>query len=177
VVLRRSIWLLFGFLGCIRPEPAPAPAAQHPVAAVLVLEDARGKPVAAPAILHEELVRALEHEGLQPRWSNEAVDLGRLGSTPARVRWLAARHSGASVMLIEARVRFFNEVEGRFRWDVDVKATAFDGARIDDAVTSAFDAPAILNFPHQGETDALSYAAVPIAREIAELGALFLEAR
>lgn len=163
---------------CIRPEAKGPVGTRLQVVGHLVIEDARGQRVNPPPTWRAEIDQQLADRGIVATWTEaQDADLTERRSTQARQRYFGGRSVHSDHLLIEGSVRFYNEVEGRFRWTVSIKASFFPGPAIDKAMETRFDAPAILNFPHQGAADALQYAAAPVAHEIAELGALYLDTR
>lgn len=71
------------------------------------------------------------------------------------------------VLLVEQRVHFFSQLDGRYRWEV---ATALTGSRSDGAkATDPFEIPIILMYDHEKEREAIASAASDIANRVGVL--------
>lgn len=96
-----------------------------------------------------------------------AAALSRGQTTPQRLSWAVEQADGADfVLLVEATAVYNTQIEGRFRWMVEVTSTI---ARADDpagAATKTFQVPVFLQFVHEKEAAALSAAGVVIERQV-----------
>lgn len=152
--------VLIALLGC--PKAAPVDAAT-PVAAVrvLVLEapDER-PPLALPDAIGARVDDVLATHGIVAA-PVVAVDFDTRRSTAQRLDGLP---NDQTVVLVEAVARFSTELQGRWRWTVDVRATIDppDG----DPVTTAFAVPVFLDRFQDREVEALEAAMPGIERRL-----------
>ena len=97
-----------------------------------------------------------------------AAPLSRLQTTSQRAAWVADQADGAQyLLLVETTATYTTQIEGRFRWTVDVTATI---APTDDptaGATKTFRVPVFLQFAHEKERAAVAEAAVVIERQVA----------
>lgn len=71
------------------------------------------------------------------------------------------------VLLVEQRVHFFSQLDGRYRWEV---ATALTAARADGATArDPFEIPVILMYDHEKEREAIASAASDISTRVGVL--------
>jgi hypothetical protein len=179
MVLRSSALLLVVVaLGCLHRDTPPKPERTVPLAVYIVNGTGQtASRIDTPKALRERLMARLAPVGLQVDVRDSSAE------TATNTKVLAAsiaKHAAAQtghperILLLETQSQFYNELEGRFRWTVLVQATFFYVSRPGDALSTSFDAPAILNFPHQGASDALRFAADPIAREVAAVARRFI---
>ncbi len=71
------------------------------------------------------------------------------------------------VLLVEQRVQFFSQLDGRYRWEVGTTLTASraDGSKASDP----FEIPVILMYDHEKEADAIANAASDVANRVGVL--------
>jgi glycosidase len=95
-----------------------------------------------------------------------------------RLSALVAAAAGAPlVMLVESKVVYFDQMQGRFKWTVYARITL---ARPDDlasATTKEFDIPVFLRFDREKEHEALVEAGPAIAERAGQLADEYLGAR
>lgn len=71
------------------------------------------------------------------------------------------------LLLVEQRVQFFSQIDGRYRWEVGTQLTA---SKLEGAVAKdPFEIPVILMFDHEKEAEAISYAASDVANRVGVL--------
>ncbi len=169
--------------GCIERSTPTPPARLTAVTVVVANESRKPRFIESPVKLVRSLTAALRKQGLEPQFVEphlfEAA-MREQRSTQARLRTLAknvgmARAPDDFLLLVETDSRFYSELEGRFRWTVEVKASLARRSATDSAVETSFSAPAILVFPHQGGNEALSYVAEPMADQVGRLAREFVD--
>ena len=162
--------------GCLLGKKREQPKGPKiPVTVVLAHKSgASSKNLAAsPKQFASDLESALRRSGFEPtlRDASAVPEVLEVQSSGARMDRLRERFPDQAVFLVETRTVFYTEFRGRFRWTIAVKVSTADAAGKRPKETALFTVPAILNFPHHGVPEALSYAAVPIANEVAAVGA------
>lgn len=128
-----------------------------------------GAPFAPPEALRKAIAKELADHNLEVvELPLEAVSSQRL--TDARFEALkkAPRASGTPYfLLVEQRVQFFSQIDGRYRWEVGTSLTA---SRTEGAVAKdPFEIPVVLMFDHEKEKEAIVYAAPDIANRVGVL--------
>ncbi len=165
------LWLV---LGCLARQDVvkattPLPTVVAPVMGYLD----RRTVEAAPDGLIEALVGELELRGLPPtvvgadRWA-ESFEAKR--NTTHRLEMLGDAVGGSNlVLLVETHATYFSQMNGRYRWTVEVVATVAPANATDGALSSSFAVPVFLDFYHQRETEAVGAAAAVVARNVGAL--------
>lgn len=149
---------------------APAPMDVALVAALEPLEDAAVQPM--PADLSERLVGLLQARNLRPAevavetWEG-AFTKGR--TTRFRVAHVAVATDADLVLVIESFARYGSQLNGRYRWTVQVTASLAPGDKPEEAVVSEFSVPVFLQYHHEREAEAVSAAAPVIERQVGHL--------
>lgn len=182
VLTSRRSWIALGVAGvaaglataagCIgerRPERAAEPTG---VAAYIWLEGADGSAVAVPDAVRARVDGLLRERNLVPTELDDRALAARLASLPtteARLAALAAARPEPWVLLVEARAAFFSQISGRYRWDVDARATLAARGDLEHAQASTLGVAAFLQYDHEREPEALSFVRPQLA---ADLGAL-----
>jgi hypothetical protein len=91
----------------------------------------------------------------------EALSAQRL--TDARFEALKKVAGDAQfLLLVEQRVQFFSQIDGRYRWEVGTSLTAARSGG-GSVAKDPFEIPVILMFDHEREAEAISYAASDVA--------------
>lgn len=91
----------------------------------------------------------------------------QLQPTPADFE--IAKHVGtveSPVLVLESRAEFYAQVNGRFRWEVDVKIDIFDGT---DHISEELTIPVFHQFHHERQAEALEAALPTLERKIHSL--------
>lgn len=155
--------------GCIEHKPPVRAATPTPVGLSIVLESFDTPSVTAgPPDVEARVAREATDRNLVVAPSPVDASFAELRSTDAR---LAALGSGAH-LLLECAPRFSSQVNGRYRWSVEVTAT-LDPPR----ASRTFSVPVHLLYAHEDEDDALSQAAPVIALQVGALLDAWVEAK
>lgn len=101
------------------------------------------------------------------------------GKTSAqRLAALVAAAGGSPlVMLVECKVVYFDQMQGRFKWTVFAKLTLARPDDLSNAATREFDVPVFLRFDREREHEALVEAAPAIAERAGQLADEYLAGR
>jgi glycosidase len=163
-VLRLGVVLIFA-AGCIHRPPQQKAATPTPIVVGWALAAER---VAAPLDLPEKL-RARVGVALSDR--NLRVSDERMPSyarlTVRRLEALRNLQPTGLVLLIEAKPTFFSQLDGHYRWSVAVKLTV--STRAGELAEDTFTLPALLQFEHEQEAEALNAVADDIAQRAGTL--------
>lgn len=149
---------------------APSPMSVAVVAALEPLEDATVRPM--PAEIDRRVNQLLLARNLRPvaiaeaDWES-AFTKGR--TTRFRVAHAALTSETDLVLVVEAFARYGSQLNGRYRWTVQVSASLAPGGKPEDAVTSEFNVPVFLQFSHEQEAEAVAAAATVIERQLGHL--------
>ncbi|GMU60767.1 MAG: hypothetical protein AMXMBFR34_25300 [Myxococcaceae bacterium] len=154
--------------GCIPKIPRQRLAERAKVAVVYVVDPSRaGESWSPPDGLKKSVAGELDQRNL------EVVELpmdalGGQRLTDARVE--ALRRAGGDapfVVLIEQKVTFFSQLDGRFRWEV---GTAVSAGRPSGAVAKdTFEHPVVLLYDHEREKEAIAQSAPDVAARVGTL--------
>jgi cyclomaltodextrinase len=144
--------------GCLASTPPVRLAEPATIAVRLLLEDASGQREGVPRDVSEALVSGLAARNLRPTvLPPEVAGAEEVRTTSARFASLRAAAPEADfTLLIEARARYFTQIAGRFRWDVDVRLALAGRGAEERPTERSFSAPAHLLFEHEREPEALS---------------------
>lgn len=79
-----------------------------------------------------------------------------------RLAWMTER-TGASpaILLIETRAEFYSQMNGRYRWTVEVRSSLRSTAHPEQLASDSFSVPVFLDFDHEREEAAIA-AAIPV---------------
>lgn len=134
-------------------------------------------PQAAPEALDLSVRRTLTARGLTvndldaTRWS-EAFEKRR--SPIQRLSVLAEAGDARVVCVVDTEARFYSQLNGLFRWVVDVDvAVGLSDAPV-DATTVHFSVPVFLRFQHEREAEAIASAVPVIERRVDRVVGEFL---
>lgn len=161
-------------LGCIGARPPERLATATPIAVHVWLDGPESSAMTPPAAFVERLDAALRERNLVPVHAPSPLTSARdLVTTDRRLAAvLAAIPEPAHALLVEARVTFFSQISGRYRWDVDVRSTLAARASPADPATSRSDTigvAAFLQYAHEGSPEALDFVARQVVSAIASL--------
>lgn len=155
-------------LGCLPKVPRQRLAEQAKIGVGYIVDpSASGAPWAPPDALKVALAAELADHNLEVvEVPLEALSRQRL--TDARFDALKkASPELPFVLLVEQRVQFFSQLDGRYRWEVGTTLTV---ARADGATArDPFEIPVILLYDHEKEAEAISSAAPDIAARVGVL--------
>lgn len=126
-----------------------------------------GAPFAPPAALKAAIKKELDDHNLElVEVPFELIAAQRLTDA----RFLAVEKGAGDarfLLLVEQRVQFFSQIDGRYRWEV---GTALTASRVDGhTAKDPFEIPVILMFDHEKEAEAISYAASDVANRVGVL--------
>ncbi|MFT3709205.1 MAG: hypothetical protein QM817_16300 [Archangium sp.] len=71
------------------------------------------------------------------------------------------------LLLVEQRVQFFSQIDGRYRWEVGTALTASRAAG--PVAKDPFEIPVILMFDHEKEREAIAYSANDVSNRVGVL--------
>ncbi|MBS1152529.1 MAG: glucosyl hydrolase family protein [Myxococcaceae bacterium] len=163
--MKRAACLLLLLTGCLKTVPQQKAATLTPLTVGWALEgDHSAELVPAPEKLKAQVSEALIVRNLA---LTDAGALSGVRFTAQRLEALRAADPAGWVLLIEARATFFSQLEGRFRWTVSVKLTA--SSKPGELVEDTFSVPALLQFEHEREPQALAAVAGSIAQRAGTL--------
>ncbi|MCC6622360.1 MAG: hypothetical protein IT385_13945 [Deltaproteobacteria bacterium] len=170
-----ALALTAGLAACIgarAPERLPTPT---PIAVHVWLDGPDASGMTPPAAFVARLDAALGERNLVPAHPPSPLPARDLVTTDRRLAAVrAAVPEPAHALLVEARVTFFSQISGRYRWDVDVRATIATSAsssRSDTIGVAAF-----LQYAHEGAPEALDFVARQVVSAVAALVDRHLEA-
>lgn len=153
---------------CLGTAPPTRLASPTPIAVLVHLERADGSKVAVPAAVVAELEAALSARNLVPR-RTEDLDFGLQRTTRARLEQVATASDAPWVLLVEARVRFFSQLTGRYRWEVEVRSSVAPRERLGEAQASDLAVAAFLQFEHEAEPEALAFVRRQLVADAVDL--------
>ncbi len=165
------LWLM---LGCLtRQDVVRAPQATPTVVAPVMGYVDKRAVEAAPEGLTEAVLTELEKRNLPPtvvgadRWG-ESFETRR--TTSHRLEALTDAAGAAHlVVLVETEASYFSQMNGRYRWTVDVVASVAPSDAPDQALTHELSVPVFLDFYHQREPEAVAAGAAVIGRHVGSL--------
>lgn len=157
-----AVLVAFAALGCIPKVPQQRLAERAKVAVVYVVDRAgAGEPWSPPDSLKKAVAAELDTRNLEV----EELPLSALGGqrlTDARLEALKQAAGDAPfVLLVEQRVTFFSQIDGRYRWEVgtSLSASRRGGATAKDP----FELPVVLQYDHEREAAAIAHSASDVA--------------
>ncbi len=157
-----SLLLLALCVGCLPKVPRQRLAERAKVAVAYIVDPGySGTPYTPPDALKKAIAVELDDHNLElVEVPLEAIVAQRL--TDSRFEALKkAANEAPFVLLVEQRVHFFSQLDGRYRWEVATTLTAgrADGTKASDP----FEIPVILMYDHEKENEAIASAASDIA--------------
>lgn len=164
VLLVVSLWV-----GCLPRIPRQRLSERARVAVAYVVDPGySGGAFAAPEALKKAIAAELDDHNLEVvEVPAEALASQRL--TDGRFDALKKASPDAPfLLLVELRVHFFSQLDGRYRWEV---ATTLTAARTNDGVMAhdPFEIPVVLMYDHEKEPEAIASAAPDIANRVGAL--------
>lgn len=161
-----AVAILASVGACLGTSPPPRLPVPAPVVVVVHLERADGDAVAVPDAVWQAIAGTLRARNLEPTRLDDGV-LGPARTSEARLEALRAAHRDASwLVLIEARARFFSQLSGRYRWEVEVRSSVIapGGQSQSDLSVAAF-----LPFEREREPEALAFVRPQLAEDLGAL--------
>ncbi|MBL8921635.1 MAG: hypothetical protein JNJ54_22430 [Myxococcaceae bacterium] len=126
-----------------------------------------GAPTTAPDTLKEAIARTLEERNLSVVEAPLEVLKDQRITDTRRAALEASQPDAPYVLLVELRVHFFSQLDGRYRWEVGAALTA---ARRGGVTTKdAFEVPVVLVYDHEKQRAAMNAASQDIAIRLASL--------
>jgi hypothetical protein len=156
--------LMLTLTACLRPVPVAQAPERTEVELAAVLDSFDDSTVAAPPeALSEVLSPELERRNLVPVSADPALitSFAQIRATDARRAALSKET--APVLLVECAPRFSAQVNGRYRWSVEVDLS------LGELPTRSFVVPVHLLYAHEDEDEAAAEAAPMVARELGRL--------
>jgi hypothetical protein len=165
-LMQLTPWLVLA--SCLGTSPPKRLSVETPIALLVHLESASGEARPVPALVVRELAEALTARNFAVADAPVAA-LGDRRASDQRVQALLAATDAPWVLLVEARARFFSQLAGRYRWEVEVRSSlvARDqsaGAQASDLAVAAF-----LLFEHEAEAEALAFVRRQISDDVGAL--------
>lgn len=160
------MFVLFALSACLKPAAPARARTETPVRVAVILESYDEATVAlAPEVVQKRVAETLTERniGPVPIDASATASFARVRSTEARRTALGT--DAGPVLLLECAPRFSAQVNGRYRWTIDVQATI--GPEHADA--RRFTVPVHLLYAHEQEEEALVEAAPLLAREVGRL--------
>lgn len=171
--MRRALLLTlvaFTVAGCLPKVPRQRLAEPAKIAVGWIVDPSySGSPFAPPAALKEAMQKEFDDHNLQVvEVPLEALAGQRLTDARFEVLKKAGQVQDAKfLLLVEQRVQFFSQIDGRYRWEV---GTALTAARIDGpSAKDPFEIPVVLMFDHEKEAQAISTSASDVANRVGTL--------
>lgn len=155
-------------LSCIPKVPRQRLDAATPILVGYVVDPTySGEATTAPDSLKEAIAKELEGRNLSVvEVPFEVLKDGRI--TDTRKAALEAHQPDAPYfLLVELRVHFFSQLDGRYRWEVGTSLTASKNGGI--TTRDAFEMPVILQYDHQKQRAAINAASSDIATRLGVL--------
>ncbi|MBS2031343.1 MAG: glycosyl hydrolase [Deltaproteobacteria bacterium] len=173
--LATSLALATLFAGCIHTVPEVHLAQPTPVA-VAYFADRNELPseMAVPEDVQAEVRNWLTSRGMTPQPVELANDK-RPRTTGQRLEAMAKANADAPLLvLVELKVTYAAELDGRFKWTVSQKLTMARRSAMAEALSRDTSTPVFLMLAHERESEALLAAAQPIGEHVAKLADEFL---
>lgn len=155
-------------LSCVPKVPRQKLAASTPIVVAYVVDPTyAGLAVTAPDALKEAVAKELAERNLTVVEAPlEALGDGAI--TDARKAALRGFDTEAPyALLVELRVHFFSQLDGRYRWEVGTSLTAWQKSGVE--AKDAFELPVILQYDHEKERAAITSASGDIATRLGVL--------
>ena len=164
--------LFVTLLGCLAHSPAiQAPEQSQALLATMVVTDASRDVAVAPAALASRISETVGARGFAVTALDNQVALdsfGQLRTPSLRQDFLVGTAApGALIVLVEASVRRFGDIGGRYRWSVDVRLWLAPQDNPTAAIETSFTAPVYLDNYHQKVDAALEAAGPSVQRQLA----------
>ena len=167
--MRRALLLcLLVSTACIPRIPIQRLPTTTPIAVAYVVDPSfAGEPSTAPDKLKAVIAATLAERNLQPiELPLDVVKGGKLTDT----RMAAMREANAEppyLLLVELRVQFFSQLDGRYRWEVGTTLTA--ERRGGTQVKDPFEVPIVLMYDHEKHAAAMVAASNDIGSRLGVL--------
>jgi hypothetical protein len=165
--------------GCLASQPALRVPAGTPVAVVVTLGSHDGRGHAFPTSVRDAITAELVARGFAPLFIEDGVGENARNSSisnlevygrDARFAKIAATAPEVSwVLVVDASVRFFSQLTGRFRWDVGLDMQLARRDRLDEVARVSVAVPAFLQYAHEREPEAVVFVRRQLLTELGGL--------
>lgn len=168
--MRALVWLLVlsSCLACLPRVPRQRLSERAKVAVAYIVDPGyAGTAFTPPDALKKLIAAELDDHNLEVvELPLEAVAAQRL-TDPRYEALKKAAGDAPFLLLVEQRVHFFSQLDGRYRWEVATTLTAAraDGTRASDP----FEIPVVLMYDHEKEREAIAAAANDISKRVGVL--------
>lgn len=166
-----SLLLLAGCLAKHAPVQAPGHLAVSVAGCMAVLDSTEVQ--AVPATLDEAMYALFGERNLlaKPVAADRFLTLfATRRTTPHRLATMADVATDTDLLfLVETTVAFYSQMNGRYRWTVDVVATISPRGDLTEAFSAHFQVPVFLDHAHEQEDEALTAASPLIERRLGAL--------
>lgn len=154
--------------GCLPKVPKQRLDARATIAVAYVVDPSySGEPFTPPDALKNAIKAELDAHNLEVVEVPLEVVKGQRLSDARFDALKRSGHDAPFLLLVEQRVHFFSQLDGRYRWEV---ATALTASRGDGATAKdPFEIPIVLMYDHEKEREAISSAATDIATRVGVL--------
>lgn len=170
---RPALWvataLALSITACLASASPQRLATSTPVAVVLHLESSSGRAHPVPDAVARGVEAVLAQRSLVPSVIEPAAAFATTRSTPQRLDLVRESSDAPWIMLLEARARFFSQLSGRYRWEVELRVSLVERAQPDRVHTSELSVPAFLLHEHETEPEALSFVRRQLEDDLASL--------
>ncbi len=126
-----------------------------------------GDPITAPEPLKEAIAKALEERNLSVVEAPFEVLKGQRITDTRKAAVKAHQPDAPYFLLVELRVHFFSQLDGRYRWEVSAALTASKNGGVE--TRDAFELPVILQYDHEKQRAAINTAAADISSRLGRL--------
>lgn len=123
-----------------------------------------GDPTTAPEPLKDAIAKALEERNLSVVEAPFEVLNGQRITDTRKAALKAHQPDAPYFLLVELRVHFFSQFDGRYRWEVGTALTVSKNGGVESR--DAFELPVILQYSHEKQSAALNTAAADIASRL-----------
>ncbi len=170
MVLIRYIALL-SLVACMKVKPPVQARVAAEVATTVNLATVdRARARLVPPAMTQALSTALAAHNLQPVSLDAPASFETRRTTAHRLQWLAEQASTSPhLLLVETTAIRYGEIQGRYRWAVDVTLTMAPQSAQDSPTEAHFSVPVYLQHAHHDAQQALRAAAPSIARHTRRL--------
>ena len=116
-----------------------------------------------PTALQEQISKALQQRGISTSLLQPGKEYAEIRNSNQRIQLFSER----PLLLIETNAQFFSQLEGRFRWTVNVRmhVESSEGT----IFSRVFSVPVFHQFHHQREKESLEAAESQILREFNQM--------
>jgi hypothetical protein len=161
--------LLCGFaLSCVPKVPRQRLENATPILVGYIVDPTyAGEATTAPDKLKDAIARTLEERNLSVVEVPLEVLKGERITDTRRAALEAQQPDAPYALLIELRVHFFSQLDGRYRWEVGTALTASKKGGV--TTKDAFEVPVILVYDHEKQRAAMNAASQDIAIRLASL--------